>query len=120
MNKEEQQSKSEKQSNQDKKYDFTERNKLLDEIKARVSSKGTTLGLDGALFELFVLVGSVGDIIGREFYFEYDYNGKIVKLVQKPIRTKTLLILFKEFQNYIERQEKVYKKQMPKTLGRRR
>ena len=97
-----------------------ERLKILDQIKSKVTGKRDELGFDGALFELFALVGSVGDFIGREFYIDYDYAGRPSKIIQKPIRVNVLLSIFKEFNNYQKRQERMYKKNQPKTLGRRR
>ena len=91
---------------------------ILNRIQSQVINKGSKLTFDDALFELWSLIGGFGDFVGREFYVVYQ-DDKIVKIIQKPIRTKTLLRMFKLFENYCERQEKMYKKSQPKTLGRR-
>ena len=104
---------------QEKKHDFTERNRLLTEITAKVTNQNRNLTLDSALFELWSIIGGMGDFIGREFYIIYE-NDRPVKLVQKPIRTKTLLTIFKEFEKYRQREKKKAEKQTPKTLSGRR
>ncbi|KKK47650.1 hypothetical protein LCGC14_3153080, partial [marine sediment metagenome] len=59
-------------NNEEKQSQKKEKLKILDEIKAKVTGNKDKLGTDGALFELFTLIGSLGDIIGREFYVEYN------------------------------------------------
>mgnify|MGYP001609457285 CR=1 FL=1 len=90
----------------------------LEEIRARVTGQSSKLSFDDAIFELWSLIGGFGDFVGREFYVVYQ-DDKIVKVIQKPIRTKVLLKLFKLFEKYCERQERSMKKNQPKTLGRR-
>ena len=90
----------------------------LEEIRARVTGQSSKLSFDDTIFELWSLIGGFGDFVGREFYVVYQ-DDKIVKVIQKPIRTKVLLKLFKLFEKYCERQEKSMKKSQPKTLGRR-
>lgn len=106
----------EKQLNEQKEQD--PRLKILDQIKSQVTNRGNKLTFDDAIFELWSLIGGFGDFVGREFYVVYQ-DDKIVKVIQKPIRTKVLLRMFKLFENYCERQEKSMKKNQPKTLGRR-
>ncbi len=116
MNKEEQSS-SQKGSENLKNHDFNERNKLLNQIKSKVHGVGKDIGFDGALFEVWALIGGMGDFIGREFYIEYE-GDRPVKIIQKPIRVKTLLSIFEEFTNYSERQKKEHKDNIPKNRGR--
>lgn len=109
----------EKKQSQELKQQNPQVNKpTLEEIRARVTGQSTKLSFDDALFEIWSLIGGFGDFVGREFYVIYQ-DDKVVKIIQKPIRTKLLLKLFKLFEKYCERQEKSMKKSQPKTLGRR-
>lgn len=113
LNKEEKQSQELNQEQRAKRLD------ILDQIKSQVTNRGQKLTFDDTIFEVWSLIGGFGDFVGREFDIIYE-NDKIVKVIQKPIRTKLLLRLFKLFENYCKRQENMYKKNQPRTLGRRK
>ncbi len=77
-------------------------------LQSQVTSSDKRVGLDTSIFELSTLIGGMGDIIGREYDLIYE-NGKVVKVIQKPMRVSTLLTLFHEASEYNKRQEKTSK-----------
>ena len=95
------------QSKQDKQQEPQSRLSLL---KARVTSqKQDEVGFDGVIYQLARELGCLGDLIGREYKFTYDENGKLVYMMQLPIRINQLLTLIAEAKKDEERQERAMK-----------
>ncbi len=100
-----------------------EKSQSLSNIQNRVAGKSEgSVGLDRNIFELVSIIGSIGDIVGREYNFKYN-NGKIIGFEQMPMRTDKLLSLFREASEFNKRQNKAHKSgrkgpNIPRVRGR--
>lgn len=78
----------------------------LDNLRSKIGRRKATL--DTIIYQLAKELHCLGDIIGREYELVYK-DGKLVGMVQKPIRTNKFMALIREAKADSERQERKIK-----------
>lgn len=82
----------------------------LNQLKNKIKTGSKQGNFDTAIYSLMTELGSVGDFIGREYRFEYDEQGKIIGMIQLPIKIPSLLGLFREAEKRQKEMDKQSKK----------
>jgi len=80
----------------------------LDRIKQRVQSNDVST-ITTEFYFLAKELGCLPDLLGREYDLVYE-DGKIVKVVQKPMAISSFISLMNELQKDYRNQEKMAKK----------
>ena len=91
-------------------------NDKLQQLQNRIKGNSAKATFDTIVYQLAQQIGSLGDLIGREFEIIYDKNDKISKIIQKPIKVNKFMALMREAKADSDRQEQ----QMNKAKGRGR
>lgn len=87
----------------------------LDKLRSRVSGTEQEVTINTEIYFLAKELGCLGDLLGREYELVYE-EGKIKKIVQKPISVPAFLSMMSEMEKDYKNQEK----QMKKAKGRKR
>lgn len=83
----------------------------LDKIKRIVRGDSKEEGnLTTSLYYLIKEIHCLPEILGREFEVIYDEQGRISKILQKPIKINSLITLLDEMKKDFDKQEREMKK----------
>lgn len=88
----------------------------LDKLRSKLQGSGPEVTVSTEFYFLAKELGCLPDLLGREYEVEYDTQGRICKIVQKPMSVPSFISLMREMEKDYKNQEK----QMKKPKGRNR
>ena len=81
----------------------------LDKLKQRIQGS-SQVTINTEFYFLAKELGCLPDLLGREYEVVYDEQGRISKLIQKPISIPSFISLMEEMEKDYKNQEKQMKK----------
>jgi len=81
----------------------------LDKLKQKVSGNNQVT-VNTEFYYLAKELGCLPDLLGREYEVEYDSQGRICRILQKPMTIPSFIGLMNEMEKDYKRQEKEMKK----------
>lgn len=82
----------------------------LDKLRSKLQGKTSNITLNTEYYLLAKELGCLPDLLGRVYEVEYDSEGRICRIIQKPMSIPSFINLMKEMQNDARRQNKEMKK----------
>jgi len=82
----------------------------LNKLKSRLQGDSEKITVNTEFYLLAKELGCLPDILGREYEVEYDDEGRISKIIQKPMSIPSFLKIMEEMQKDVKRQNNEMKK----------